>query len=171
MIPGLMTDDQTEGKMNPFEFAIKLEQEGEKFYRKQAEANKDNQLYGMFVSLAEDEKMHAKVLGRKAAETKNLPETNLPESQEIYKDEEFFKSEYKKVPDQLDFYRMALSKEQESIDLYKKLRDENKKFQKLFDYLIEQENKHYNLIYDLITLLERVESWVESPEFGVREDY
>ena len=157
--------------MNALEFAVKLEHEGEAFYRKQAELNKDNQLHGMFISLAADEHMHAEILGRRMKQTTELPDSNLPEDQSIYKDEKFFRSEYKQVPDQLDFYREAMAKEQESIDLYKKIKGENKGSEKLFDYLIEQENKHYNLIYDLITLLERVESWVESPEFGVREDY
>lgn len=157
--------------MDALEFAINLEREGEAFYRKQADINKDNQLYGMFVGLAEDERMHAAILSKKATELGKLPQSNLPEDLSIYKSESYFKSEYKEVPDQLDFYRKALLKEQESIDLYTRLMGENHANEKLFDYLINQEKKHYNLIYDLITLLERVESWVESPEFGVREDY
>ena len=48
--------------MNLLEFAIKMEMEGEGFYRAQAEQNKDGNLYGMFISLAEDEKMHADIL-------------------------------------------------------------------------------------------------------------
>ncbi len=157
--------------MDVFEFAMKLEHEGEAFYRAQADRNKDNHLFGMFISLADDEHMHAEILGKKAGDWKKLPKSNLPEELSIFKDEEYFKSEYKEVPDQLDFYREALAKEQESIDLYNKIKEDNKENVKIFDYLISQEKKHYNLIYDLITLLERVESWVESPEFGVREDY
>ncbi|MBN1623715.1 MAG: ferritin family protein [Clostridia bacterium] len=157
--------------MDALEFAINLEHEGEAFYRNQADLNRDNQLYGMFVSLAEDEHMHAAILSKKANELGKLPQSNLPEDLSIYKSESYFKSEYSEVPDQLEFYRKALSKEQESIDLYTRLMSENRANEKLFEYLINQEEKHYNLIYDLITLLERVESWVESPEFGVREDY
>jgi len=157
--------------MNLLEFAINLEHDGEAFYRKQAELNKDNHLYGMLVALAEDEKMHARILADKRDEFSDLPASNIPKDQSIYNDEEYFRTEYKQVPDQLDFYRQALEKEQESIDLYKKIMDENPKDNRLFGYLIKQEEKHYSLIYDLITLLERVESWVESPEFGIREDY
>ena len=157
--------------MDLMEFAINLEVEGEKFYRAQAELNKGNNLYGMFVSLADDEKMHASILRKKSGEDIILPESNIPADLNIYKNEEYFKSEYKQIPGQLDYYKKALGKEKESIDLYKKLKAENPDFPDLFDYLIAQEMKHHKLIYDLITLLERVESWVESPEFGVREDY
>lgn len=157
--------------MNVFEFAVNLELEGEKFYREQAERNKDNNLHGMFVSLADDERMHAEILRKREWVAGQLPKSNLPENQDIYKEDEYFKSEYKQAPDQLDFYRKALSKEQESIDLYEKLKGENKGHKILFDYLIHQEKKHYKLIYGLITLLERAESWVEAPEFGLREDY
>lgn len=157
--------------MNILEFAINLENEGEAFYRQQAEKNKDNHLHGMFVSLANDEKMHAKILSKKSHELDELPESNITEDQEIFTDEKYFKSEYKQTPEQLDFYREALKKEQESIDIYNKLMNENQNNDKLFKYLITQETKHYNLIYNLITHLEKVESWVESPEFGVREEY
>lgn len=157
--------------MNVMEFAVNLETEGEEFYRKQAKLNKDNQLYGMFTSLADDEHMHAEILKKRTTDFSDLPDSNLLDDIDVFSDEKQFKIEYKQSPDQLDYYREALKKEQESIDLYTKLMNENSENAKLFEYLIAQENKHYNLIYDLITLLERSESWVESPEFGVREDY
>ena len=45
--------------MTSLEFAINLEIEGEKYYRKQAELNKDNYLKVVFELLAKDEKKHA----------------------------------------------------------------------------------------------------------------
>ncbi|HWQ41417.1 MAG TPA: rubrerythrin, partial [Desulfosporosinus sp.] len=40
-----------------------------------------------------------------------------------------------------------------------------------FEYLIKQEEDHYTIIEQLVSLLSRPEEWVESAEFGVREEY
>jgi rubrerythrin len=41
----------------------------------------------------------------------------------------------------------------------------------IFEYLISQEKEHLTLFEELVTLLTRPEEWVESAEFGIREDY
>ena len=42
---------------------------------------------------------------------------------------------------------------------------------KLLLFLVKQEQSHYDLFENLETLLERPTSWVESAEFGNREEY
>ncbi|TCW39547.1 rubrerythrin [Thermohydrogenium kirishiense] len=41
--------------MNPLEYAIKMELDGVDYYNKQAELNKDNELYNVFKEMAKDE--------------------------------------------------------------------------------------------------------------------
>jgi len=41
--------------MNPLEYAIKMELDGVQYYNKQAELNKDNELYNVFKEMAKDE--------------------------------------------------------------------------------------------------------------------
>ncbi|WP_363319176.1 ferritin family protein [Desulfosporosinus sp.] len=51
--------------MDILEFAIKMELEGEKYYTEQAKINKDNSLSTVFLLLAKDENIHAKILKNK----------------------------------------------------------------------------------------------------------
>jgi rubrerythrin len=56
--------------MDIIKFAIKMELEGEEYYREQAANNHENSLYPVFISLANDEGNHAKILKDKS---KGLP--------------------------------------------------------------------------------------------------
>ena len=70
-------------------------------------------------------------------------------------------------------YREALAIEQQSIDLYEKyFGDAQSEEEKaLFSFLIEQEKVHYRIMDDMTTMLNRPYEWVESAEFGLREEY
>ena len=160
--------------MNSFEFAINMELEGEKYYKKQAEKNNDNGLKDIFLMLAKDENDHANILQNKS---NNLPyELNnsetLSKSNNLFKGIKDFKNEIKQTPDQLDLYRAALEKETESIQLYEKLLSEanDDKSQDLFKFLINQEKDHYTTLNELVSQLNKSNDWVEAAEFGVRPE-
>ncbi len=158
--------------MNILEFAVNMEKEGETFYRSQANENKSNGLFKVFSILADDEKQHAKILSEFIKKEKsNLTDSKLSNISGVFKDH--FKNDIKQKPVQLDIYREALKKEKESISLYSDLLEKASGSGeiKLFDYLIKQEELHYTTIEDFITHIEKAESWVESAEFGTREDY
>lgn len=161
--------------MNALEFAIKMELEGEKYYREQAEIHKGNSLSTIFSMLAEDEKMHAKVLGKKANQLDYALEPNetLAAAKNIFSDKESVRNEIKEIPSQLDVYRAALGNERESISLYQKCASEamDDETKALFEYLILQEEDHYAILDQLVSLLSHSEEWVEDAEFGVRKDY
>ncbi len=161
--------------MNILEFAIKMEHKGEKYYTEQAEINKDNVLSTVFLKLAKDESMHAKVLQSKANKLSyNLMQNEtLSEAKNVFSDIEARKIGINQIPNQLGVYRLALENEKASITLYRKYLyeatdDESKK---LFEYLIKQEEDHYEIIDLLVSLLSRSEEWVESAEFGLRKEY
>lgn len=161
--------------MNSLEFAINMELEGEQYYIQQAETNKNNGLHSVFLLLANDEKNHANILRNKS---KDLPfELNqnsaLTQSKSIFKELAQDKNQIKQSSTQLDLYKSALATEKISIELYKELLnnvvDEQEK--ELFQFLVQQEEEHYTIIEEIITLLTKPEEWVESPEFGIRKDY
>lgn len=161
--------------MNALEFAIKMELEGEKYYTEQAEMNKDNSLRTVFLMLAAEEAMHAKVLQDKA----NMVSYNLSQDEILSKAKNIFdnlgamENEIKDIANQLDAYRLALKNEEESINLYQKhlseATDDDSK--RLFEYLIKQEKDHYAVIDQLVLLINHSEEWVEAAEFGLREEY
>ncbi len=159
--------------MNYIEFAIQMEIDGEIYYREQADKNKGNALEKVFLKLAEDEKKHAGLVRNYAAAVDyKLDEDNaFVEFENVFKGESDFKLDTKAGPDQLDAYRLALKKEQESIDLYKKMKEEADTEKGLFGYLVRQEEYHYKIFDDMISHLKKAEEWVEDAEFGKRETY
>jgi len=161
--------------MNSFEFAINMELDGEKYYIEQAKVNKDNSLNILFTMLAKDEENHAKIFKNKLNELSyELKDNNtLSESKNVFKGIGDFKNEIKKIPNQLDLYRVALDKEKQSIKLYKKFLSEatDDKEKKLFEYLIKQEGDHFAILEELVLLTNRSNEWVETAEFGLREEY
>lgn len=84
-----------------------------------------------------------------------------------------FKKEAKGLPSQLDFYNLALENEQKSIDLYKESlsKAQNDDEKALYKFLLKEEKDHFEIIDELVKLLTHAEQWVESAEFGTREDY
>ena len=161
--------------MDNIEFEIQMELDGEKYYNEQAELNKGNRLESVFRLLAKDEHKHAEIV-KKYADEKNFElsaENAFTEFENVFSNEKDFKLETTTDPLQVDAYRLALSKEQESIDLYKKMYDEAEtdEGKKLFEYLIKQEEYHYNIFDNLVDHLRKAEDWVEDAEFGRRPKY
>lgn len=160
--------------MNPLEYAIKMELDGVDYYNNQAELNKDNELYNVFKEMAKDEMTHAEILKNRMNEiTFELKDDrNLERTKNIFFNAKDFKNNIKDIPGQIEGYRLILDKEKESIDLYKKLLNDtnDKKEKEIFKYLIKQEEEHYSIIEDIITLLNHSNEWVESAEFGVRKE-
>jgi len=161
--------------MNNWKFAIDMELDGEKYYREQANINKDNGLNVVCLMLAEDEKKHAQILTDKM----NEKSFQLIESETLLKAKNIFegigniKTEGKEIASQLDFYRIATEKEKQSIDLYKEYlaKATANEEKELFEYLIEQEKHHYEVLDNIASLLLKPEEWVENAEFGIRKEY
>lgn len=158
--------------MRNIEFAINMELEGIKFYTKQAELNKDNSLYTICSMLADDEKRHAQMLidSAKNNSFKLSGKEADPSKENVFSN--ISKQELKDIK-QFDFYKLALEKEKESIDLYADFsKDAVEPSEKtFFDYMVNQEQHHYNILDNIVSMLQNSEEWVESAEFGVRKEY
>ncbi|UWG96598.1 ferritin family protein [Dehalobacter sp. DCM] len=161
--------------MNDLKFAITMELDGEKYYRQQAEINKNNSLYTVCLMLANDEKNHARFL----TDTLNkkfyqlVDTTTLSTAKNIFQGMSDIQIAGKEIASQLDFYRIALEKEKQSIDFYTKYyaKAEGAKEKELFEYLIRQEKQHFEVLNELVSLLSHAEEWVENAEFGIRKEY
>lgn len=161
--------------MDILNVALLLESDLEKYYIKHADLNKDNSLHIVFTLLSKEEKNHGKLLKSMADNISyDLEEsTVLVEAKQIFKNLDNFKSAIASVPSQLEAYRMALDMEIKSFHLYEKLHESaiDEKSKEIFDYLLKQEDNHRIILEELIKLVTRPEEWVESAEFGIREDY
>jgi rubrerythrin len=160
--------------MNTLDYAIKMEYDGEKYYREQAEINKDNGLYVVCNLLADEEKNHAQILESKKNQSayKLIDSNFLSNAQNVYTGSKGIDVEGTQYPSQLDFYRIVSETEKKSIDLYEEFlsdvtEDEEKK---LYEFLINQEKQHLEAFEEMSRLLQNAEWWIESPEFGLRRE-
>ncbi|MFA7673566.1 MAG: ferritin family protein [Clostridia bacterium] len=161
--------------MNDLKFALKMELDGQKYYRQQAKLNANNELNSVCLMLAEDEKNHARILADKmGGKPYRLIDTEiLTKAKNVFEGIGDIRFAGKEKASQLDFYRIAYGKEQQSIDLYteylKKAESADEK--ELLEYLVRQEKQHYAVLDELATLLSHAEEWVENAEFGIRKEY
>lgn len=161
--------------MDTLELALSLEFDLEKYYTEQAEKNKGNSLSVVFNLLAGEERKHAEILLGKedVLDLKVGDRDILTEAKGLFRQLGDFKSDIKELPSQLDSYRMALEMEEKSLKFYKSLEAgaENDKTRETYGYLMKQEDIHCIIMEELVKLTTRPEEWVESAEFGLREDY
>lgn len=161
--------------MELLELAISMERDLEDFYRKQAELHAGNSLHTVFTLLMKEEEKHTEIL-KSYADKIVLPLTDsniLTDVRTIFDRINNFRSEIKDLPSQLDVYRLALEKEEQSKEFYRDLSDKatEEESKKVFGYLTEQEDKHCIILEELVKRVNRPEEWVESAEFGLREEY
>ncbi len=161
--------------MEILDLALSMEYDLEAFYKRQAELNEGNSLHEVFILLAKEEEKHAVILqSYKDDIVLPLAESNIiADVKVLFKELKDFKQEIKDIPTQLDVYRMALEKEEQSLEFYKDLHDKagEEQSKKVFSYLMQQEDTHCIILEELVKLVNRPEEWVESAEFGIREEY
>ncbi|NMA01473.1 MAG: ferritin family protein [Clostridia bacterium] len=161
--------------MEYFEMAIKMEVDGEKFYKEQANKNQDNATYQIFTYLAQEEQKHARLIEKmqKKLSIDPTPEIDLTEYKHPFQELKDFQLDIKTIPEQLDVYRLALEMEKKSIDFYQDIltKTKNPEGKKIINFLILQEKSHYKIFEGIIEHVLRAEEWVEDAEFGLRKPY
>ena len=161
--------------MNALDFALKMELDGENYYKELSEKNKDNSLHVVFDVLAEEEEYHYKIIKERISKSVGHLKRNkaLGESRNVFDNSSKVISEIKATPDQMDAYVLALGFEKKSIEQYEKLLTEatNEHDKKFFEVLAKEEQSHYNIIEDMISMLIKPKDWVEAAEFGITKEY
>jgi rubrerythrin len=161
--------------MDIYEFAMKMEKDGENYYRELAKMTENTGLRNIFTMLANAEVVHHNTFKKmkenekvEAAVTKILPEVkNIFEK---IREEE-------KDPDihitQTALYKKAQEIEKESMDFYLKHADDmNDPYQKeIFIRIAGEEKKHYFILEEIVNFVSRPETWLENPEWYHMEEY
>ena len=75
--------------------------------------------------------------------------------------------------EQVDVYRAALLKEEESVQLYKKLQEtaEQETETIVLERLMQEEQKHVVVLENIIQMFNQVNDWVEAAEFNHQKPY
>lgn len=161
--------------MHSLDYAIKTEVDGAQFYSDQAQKNSGTTLQKVFELLASEERQHEVILRHVLCDTfSEIPDNaGFINTKSIFSDLDNFRDEIRANPHQIEVYRMAREMEQKSIDLYEKMHSEAKNDveKAILQYLIVQEKHHYQMMDEFVIRIGRPDEWVESAEFGPREDY
>ena len=123
---------------------------------------------------AKDEREHANIVDDLLHNVKNKLEDRdfLVEVKNIFSEAPDIVIKESSVNKEVDFYKGALIKEQESINLYKELKDKTEKVEEkaIFEFLTSQEEDRYSFIEDLIKYFERHGHVYEVSEYGFRRE-
>jgi len=165
--------------VNIFEFALKMEKDGEDYYRQLADASKTEGLQKIFEMLADEEVKHAKVI---EGMRRKIRETQFEDSPILDNVTNVFQNmKEQKQPLHIDAttetekYRNARDIEEASREFYQKEAKEsdNQHQRQLFLKLAAEEAKHLRIMKDIVEFVSRPEpgNWLENAEWTHLEPY
>lgn len=157
--------------MNVYEYAMKVEKDGEKYYRDLASKTNEPGLKSILTMLADEEVKHYVVFDKmnKNQVIPTQPQVNVfAAAKTIFEKmrEENAKATFS--DDQVEFYKNALRSEENSYKFYieKALMIEDSEQQAAFLRIAEEERQHMVLIENLIEYISFPERWLENAEFN-----
>jgi rubrerythrin len=160
--------------MNIYDFAMKMEQDGEAFYRDMAAQTADAGVTSIFNALANDEVKHYNIVKqmKDGAAAPEMDDTAvLANAQNIFS--QMKGQTLDTTGPQVDVYRQAQELERKSEDFYREKADEvsQETHRALFLRIAREENKHFFLLDHMIEYVNRPQTWIEDAEFNHLEAY
>ncbi len=156
--------------MNAYEYAMKIEKEGEVFYKKlSVEANHEG-LSKIFTMLANEEVKHYKIFEKlyKNSETITIPKMEVfKEAIDVFSEMRNDSVAYSFEDQQIDFYRRAIQTEDNAYQQYLEKANEmtNIQHKEVFLKIAKEELKHKVLLENILEYIEQPTAWLESAEF------
>ena len=156
--------------------AIEMEKEGQSFYKKTVEKASDKMTRDVFEFLSNEELKHiemikqfyeAEIAGEKTDFDKTVGEGTTLESKKAIQN--LFKGLDSKAPvdkPDLEAYRFGRDFEKKGEKFYREAIDKSTDSQvkKLFEFLVEEEKRHFQMIDDSIAFLEDPSEWFHRME-------
>jgi rubrerythrin len=163
--------------MNPYEFAVQMSRDGEKFFRTLARQLKNPGLRKIMLMLAEDQSAHGRDFAKmNKAEGKALPSSvdfaggSLnPFAQRLKRLGLGEKPDESLPPEEL--YRRGQALDQECEDFYRKraARVRDPRLREAYLRVAEEQRKHYFTIEHLINFISESRQGLENAEWSVAE--
>jgi len=160
--------------MKSVELALKMETDAVKFYTEFSGKVSHPVGKKMFLTIAEDEKNHIKMI----EEVMKGLELTIREANPVKAVKTIFEEMKDKMMDRLEAntddleaFRIAMEMEKEGIDFYKKVKEEvtTEKEKKLFDRLIYEEQQHHKIFSETYNFLNDTGNWFMWKEFSIAE--
>lgn len=159
--------------MDIYAYAMQMEKEGEQYYREIAAQSQNEGVKNILNMLADAEVMHYETFQRmKNHETLPVPHLGyLSGIKNIFTE----LRERKRAltnGSQRELYQKAQKLEEKTRDFYKEKSGEVDQTQKeIFLKIANEEQKHYDILENLIVMLQRPETWLENAEWYRTEEY
>lgn len=161
--------------MDIYEFAMQMEQDGEKFYRDLAAKCGDKGLANILTMLADTEVEHYQMFkGMSKNLDPALSETPLLDRvKNVFESMKETQEAVKPDMEQLDLYRQAQDVEMKSAEFYLEKAAEVKSVphRKLFEQIAASEKEHYYLLGQLIEFVNSPSEWIENAEWHHLGEY
>ena len=156
--------------MNAYEYAMKIEKDGEVFYKQLAEEANHEGLSKIFMMLANEEVKHYKIFEKLStnSDTITVPTMEVfKEAKEVFKEMHKDSVAYSFEDQQIDFYRRAVKTEDDSYEQYLEKANEmtNIQHKEIFLQIAKEELKHKELLENILEYVEQPEEWISSAEF------
>lgn len=161
--------------MDIYDFAMKMEKDGEAYYRELAERTGNSGLRNILAMLADAEMRHYHLF-RGLRENSPVEASDSPILEEV-------KNVFVKLKEQeraagvdsseADLYRKAQAIEEESRDFYRSKAEEvgDEARREIFLRIAEEEQKHYLILENIIAFVSRPEQWLEDAEWYHLDEY
>ncbi len=165
--------------MDIFEFAMKMEQDGQAFYEKMAAQAANAALKNILQDLAQDEVKHYNIFKRFRDGDFSAAADMQSSSKVFQRAKNVFESiaakkDFKEFPaDVVSAWKKAQEIEKKSEDFYreKAASAENEKARKTIMLIADEEHKHWALIENVLQFLERPKQWLEDAEWNNLDRY
>ncbi|MBD1399910.1 ferritin-like domain-containing protein [Pelovirga terrestris] len=162
--------------MDIFDFAVKMETDAESYYRKLAEQTDIEGIRNIFLDLAADEKKHVEIFQSMKARPDSAA---MRDSGALSKAKNTFEKLMQEKPvvshlqGNLDAYRHAMKIEAEAARVYQEAltHESSPEVKKLLQRVIEEEQKHYNIIENLYDFVNAPNEYLAWGEFSNLEEF
>ncbi len=161
--------------MNIYEFAMKMEKDGENYYRELAKMTMNTGIRNILTMLAEAEAVHYNIFRK----MKDNEEVHVSDTKILLQVNNIFvkmRAEEKNIDVHIthtEQYKRAQEIEKNSRDFYLQQADKVKgPVQKeIFIRIADEEKKHYFILEEIINFVSRPQTWLENPEWYHLEEY
>lgn len=157
--------------MNPYEFAMKMEENGQAMYLQLAEKANLESVKNIFKMLAYDEQKHFETFQRmKGTDSGKAMEnsTALDGAKNAFADLKKQRDEVANLESDIPVYTKAMEIEAESAKIYREAaqKESDPAVREVLEQIAQEEEKHYNILENLYLFANAPTQYQEWQEFG-----
>lgn len=162
--------------MDIFKFAMKMEKDGERYYRELMNRTDNEGLRKILSLLANEEINHYQIIeqmNQGSGDTISVETTVLKDAKNIFIQMKESKQDVLSVEGEVDLYTKAKEIEKASRIFYAEKAQEtnNEQHKQIFLRLSEEEKKHEFLMDNLVEFITRPDTWLENAEWHHLDEY